>query len=299
MEGNPLLSTFHRLGMIAVSNYSFQNAGKIVVTDAEIIDANGMSLVDINDTPTTPDEWLGTLNASNIEKVIFSEDGSLLGSLHYDSTGGGAEFKLVVWDFDLDTLVRKACDYLDSYLNSPTLDEEDRNACDFDSSGDAISGNSSPHSEADVQDGLSDQVDFGSSPNHSSQSNTSSWFSPRRWLKTIQGIRLPSIPSDNIEEETETGEEPAVEQVTEQAMFQQLHSQVAVWDMDGTLDSLRILKASDEPCVTNFATEFVTALNQQSDEGFRQINLIKEELNETQGCKLPLVPFEFSPLSGD
>ena len=86
---------------------------------------------------------------------------------------------------------------------------------------------------------------------------------------------------------------------SEQITFYQLHTQTTAWDIQGSLNSLAVLQSSDNPCVASFATEFATILNEQGNDGFRQITPIKEELNESQGCKLPLVPFEFSPLSGD
>jgi WD40 repeat protein len=82
-------------------------------------------------------------------------------------------------------------------------------------------------------------------------------------------------------------------------VFYQLHNQTADWDVQGALNSLVVLQTSEDPCVASFATEFTNTLNLQGKEAFRHINPIKEELNETQGCTLPLVPFDFSPLSSD
>jgi hypothetical protein len=83
--------------------------------------------------------------------------------------------------------------------------------------------------------------------------------------------------------------------ITEQVSLQQLNTQALDWDIVGALDSLSILQNSDNPCVATFAEQLAAALQQQKTEGFRQNNPIKQELNATNGCSLPIVPFGFSP----
>ncbi|BAZ40297.1 WD-repeat protein [Calothrix sp. NIES-4101] len=58
-----------------------------------------------------------------VTQVRFSEDGKTLAS-----TGDG---KISLWNFDLDDLVKKGCDWLHDYLqNNPDVSTEDRRLCD-------------------------------------------------------------------------------------------------------------------------------------------------------------------------
>jgi WD40 repeat protein len=236
-----------------------------------------------------------------IHEARFSDSGDALTAIvQHDETG---EYGVAVWDFNLDTLVDKSCDLLSNYLSSPLATDAERQLCS---------------DESDQGDSQTSETP----PNESiSDPSTLPWYSLNRWFGSRQGEQLASTPStepaDGSVETSPTVSEnsnfptlaPPVAQhidltglgltLNEQVSFQRLNTQALVWDIEGALESLIVLQNSDNQCVATFAEQFTQLLNQQDKEGFRQINPIKEELNETQGCALPLVPFDFSPLSSD
>jgi len=67
------------------------------------------------------------------EKLLFNPNSSILGAIRLSiDAREGAQFDgLLLWDFSLDGLLEKSCDYLKDYLKSPLLIEADRETCDF------------------------------------------------------------------------------------------------------------------------------------------------------------------------
>ncbi len=236
-----------------------------------------------------------------INEARFSSSGDVLAAIvQYDETG---EYGVAVWDFNLDTLVDKSCDLLSNYLSGPLATDAEKQLC------------------SDEPDQAGSQTSE-TTPNESiSGPSTLPWYSLSRWLGAGQGEQSASTPStepaDGSGKTSPTVSEnnnfptltPSISQhidltglgltLNEQVSFQRLNTQALVWDIEGALESLIVLQNSDNQCVATFAEQFTQLLNQQDKEGFRQINPIKKELNKTQGCALPLVPFDFSPLSSD
>ncbi|MBE9113752.1 hypothetical protein IQ273_30730 [Nodosilinea sp. LEGE 07298] len=211
-----------------------------------------------------------------------------MSAIRLQNSGSGTTFDgFLKWEFELDRLLEKSCDYLQHYLNSPVLSEENRATCD------ANFRSTESVSQSDISDyELLDD-----------QEKTVDWSS-LRWLLP-QRQPTHALPSDLDRESVAT---QAFETLgsgmdlsglglssSEQLIFFRLQTQVSAWDMEGSRSSLSLLQNSNNACVAAFANQLTDALNQQDGEGFRQITPIKRELNAQQGCKLPLYPYPFSP----
>jgi hypothetical protein len=77
--------------------------------------------------------------------------------------------------------------------------------------------------------------------------------------------------------------------------WEQLHRAVGKWDLNNAQIALDQLATSRNSCVSKFAERFSESLNQQSSEGFRDINPIKRALNQEDGCRLEMTEYDFSP----
>ena len=221
------------------------------------------------------------------------------------------ESHIAVWSFDLQGLADKSCELLSNYLsedNSLATDEQ-RALCQETSNPDSGDGEVTEAAiEALKEKGALNRDELGNLSGNLDITTSTPWYS----LSTLQNRWRQIRQSASFSEASDkpfTAFAPMLDtnldlsglglSLSEQKTFYQLHTQTTAWDVQGALDTLAVLQASDNTCVESFATEFSTVLNEQGNNGFRQITPIKEQLNETQGCTLPLVPFEFSPLSGN
>jgi WD40 repeat protein len=91
--------------------------GKTLTIDTQIVNSSGEVIIDFGNIP--------------LEKVMFSHDGSRLSAIRLQNSGSGTTFDgFLTWEFELDRLLEKSCDYLQQYLSSPILSEENRATCD-------------------------------------------------------------------------------------------------------------------------------------------------------------------------
>jgi WD40 repeat protein len=54
--------------------------------------------------------------------VSFTPDGQTLAS-------ASADGKIILWNFDLDDLITKSCDWLRDYMTNPTIPEDEKALC--------------------------------------------------------------------------------------------------------------------------------------------------------------------------
>lgn len=102
--------------MIAVTTGQ-ATPGKTLAIETQIVGAGGNILLALSET--------------QLEKVLFSPDSSAWGAIRLKNDGRGTRLDgLLLWDFSLDGLLDKSCDYIKDYLNSPLLSEQDRATCD-------------------------------------------------------------------------------------------------------------------------------------------------------------------------
>jgi len=90
--------------------------GKTLAIGTQIVNSAGESIIYFSDI--------------SLEKVMFSHGGSRLNAIHLENFGGTEFDSFLRWEFELDRLLEKSCDYLHRYLNSPVLSEESRATCD-------------------------------------------------------------------------------------------------------------------------------------------------------------------------
>ncbi|MEL6327567.1 MAG: hypothetical protein AAFQ61_11790, partial [Cyanobacteria bacterium J06626_23] len=76
-----------------------------------------------------------------------------------------------------------------------------------------------------------------------------------------------------------------------------LHSAIARWDLGTSQTILAEMSQSSDSCISGFATTLQRELDVAGQEGFRQINPVKQRYNNALNCALPLVYYAFSPLS--
>lgn len=109
----------------------------------------------------------------------------------------------------------------------------------------------------------------------------------------IAGILAGSFAiAYNILADTETR---LVISVEEQTQWDNFHDAAQVWDIKSAQNSLVILTQSKNRCVKAFATRQQASLAKKGAEGFRDLNAIKRDLNDTENCELEETPFDFSP----
>jgi WD40 repeat protein len=289
--------------MVELNAHNQTGVGRLWSIDGEQL--SDFSYLHFGQTPR--DAFWGCLEDPTYPKCIyearFSSSGDALTAIvQNDETGA---YGVAVWDFNLDTLVDKSCDLLSNYLSGLLATEAEKELC---------------KDGATAIDSSSTEV---SPTNSDIDSSQLPWYSPNRWLGQRQGNQPVVAESDT---EPPAGQDDSANQgdsavtvessaskpittslsaylnltgldlpITEQVSLQRLNTQAVAWDVAGALDSLSILQNSDNPCVATFAEQLAAALQQQDTQGFRQINPIKQELNATHGCSLPIVPFGFSP----
>lgn len=81
------------------------------------------------------------------------------------------------------------------------------------------------------------------------------------------------------------------------ALWQQLHTAIAVWDLAAAQKTLTDLAASEYKCDRTFADDFAVHLQVDGVEGFRRVTALQQEINRTMKCDLPLREYDFSPVS--
>ena len=258
--------------------------GKTLTIGTQIVDSSGEVVVDFKDV--------------SLEKIMFSHGGSRLNAIRLENSGRGTRFDgFLTWDFDLDRLLEKSCDYLQNYLNSPVLSEQEQASCDanFRSAASHATNNSENESrqsswkwpflrrEADVASESSKPPTVKTNSETSGESDNSSSFGESASALALQPFanEIDLIGLDGP--------------LSEQETWSKLHLQSAVWDIDAVFTNLNTLQQSPNICIANFAVQFHATLTELSYDGFFQINDIKRELNEQEDCGLPIIPFEFAP----
>ena len=176
----------------------------------------------------------------------------------------------------MNQLADKSCELLANHLMSPLATETEKALCD-----NSLKTENLPSKE------LTPLPTVFSAPTNTAESNlqkssSSDSNSQEMIFKFVQSISESRIPDIGTF-------------IDEQAVYYQINTQSAAWDIEGVRGNLERLKASKNQCFANFARRFDEALTELSYDGFFQINDIKRELNEQEGCGLPIVSFEFAP----
>jgi hypothetical protein len=81
----------------------------------------------------------------------------------------------------------------------------------------------------------------------------------------------------------------------DQVHWDAFHTAAGVWDINSAQSSLSQLEQSKNRCIQAFVSRQQDSLAAKGGEGFRDLNGIKRALNQEEGCKLELTPFDFSP----
>ncbi|MGD1929915.1 MAG: caspase family protein [Leptolyngbyaceae cyanobacterium] len=191
-------------------------------------------------------------------------------------SSSGSKNYVAIWSFDMNQLADKSCELLANHLMSPLATETEKALCD-----NSLKTENLPSKE------LTPLPTVFSAPTNTAESNlqkssSSDSNSQEMIFKFVQSISESRIPDIGTF-------------IDEQAVYYQINTQSAAWDIEGVRGNLERLKASKNQCFANFARRFDEALTELSYDGFFQINDIKRELNEQEGCGLPIVSFEFAP----
>ena len=82
---------------------------------------------------------------------------------------------------------------------------------------------------------------------------------------------------------------------TDQIYWQELHKAIPRWDKQTARSNIDSLIRSSNKCYSDFASELKNSIALKDSEGFRDVNLIKRELNQKLDCNFEIIPYEFSP----
>ncbi len=116
----------------------------------------------------------------------------------------------------------------------------------------------------------------------------------KTWLNSNAGCTLPlmSFPFAPLA----VGQGPDGDTSANTWTWTQLHRAVERWDLATSQSILTDMQQSPDACISDFAATLQRELDVAGQEGFRQINPVKQRHNTYLGCNLPLVNYAFSPI---